>query len=111
MTLLACMGPDAESVVLQLEDRFGSPMLEEIEAFSRSFQVALEAELGEEAAGAISLEVSSPVIFATILYIVHRAVNQTMGTLLPGRLLLHILSAAKTCRYADNMNGMSAHCL
>ena len=52
-------------------------MLEEIEAFSRSFQVALEAELGEEAAGAIGLEVSSPVRLAIMD---HAAVNQSMGT-------------------------------
>ena len=86
---------------MQLDDRFGSPMLEEIEAFSRSFQAALEAELGEDAAGAISLEVSSPVRSAILD---HAAVHQTAGTLLPGRRHLHKSSSAKsihTCRWHE----------
>jgi hypothetical protein len=42
-------------------DRYGSPSLEEIGDFSRSFNAALEEALGAEAAGEIEVEVSSPV--------------------------------------------------
>lgn len=42
-------------------DLFGSPSLDDIEAFSRAFNAALEAALGEAAAGEIEVEVSSPV--------------------------------------------------
>ncbi|GBF98036.1 hypothetical protein Rsub_11147 [Raphidocelis subcapitata] len=44
----------------KLTDAYGSPALEDIEAFSRRFAAALEAELGAEEAGAIALEVSTP---------------------------------------------------
>lgn len=54
----------SENVSMQLSDRYGSPMLEEIEAFSRSLYNELEAVMGEEAAGAIALEASSPVSLA-----------------------------------------------
>ena len=46
---------------LQLEDRYGSPSLDEISIFSRNFYHALEAKVGEKAAGELSVEVSSPV--------------------------------------------------
>lgn len=50
-------------VCVQHEDRYGSPSLEEIEAFSRRFYGELVTSLGEEAAGIITVEVSSPVCF------------------------------------------------
>ena len=46
---------------LQLEDQYGSPSLDEVSTFSRNFYRALEADLGEKAAGELSVEVSSPV--------------------------------------------------
>lgn len=46
---------------LQLEDRYGSPSLDEVSIFSRNFSHALEAKVGEKAAGELSVEVSSPV--------------------------------------------------
>lgn len=46
---------------LQLEDRYGSPSLDDIVAFSRDFNQELSLVLGEEAAGALEVEVSSPV--------------------------------------------------
>jgi ribosome maturation factor RimP len=44
----------------KLTDKYGSPELEDIESFSRRFNAALEAAIGEEAAGQIVMEVSSP---------------------------------------------------
>ena len=52
---------DAPAFPLQLKDKYGSPSLDEISIFSREFYRALEAELGEQAAGKLSVEVSSPV--------------------------------------------------
>ena len=40
---------------------YGSPTLDQVEAFAKGFYSALEAEVGEEEAGRISVEVSSPV--------------------------------------------------
>ena len=42
-------------------DRYGSPTLTDVAAFSRAFTAAFEAAVGEEVAGGIELEVSSPV--------------------------------------------------
>lgn len=47
--------------LMQLEDQYGSPTLDEIGLFSREFARALDAKIGEEAAGELSVEVSSPV--------------------------------------------------
>lgn len=47
----------------QVDDKYGSPTIDEITEFSREFQSQLEEELGEEEAGHISVEVSSPVRF------------------------------------------------
>jgi len=44
----------------KLTDRYGSPTLDDVETFSRKFNAALDAALGEEAAGGIECEVSSP---------------------------------------------------
>lgn len=44
----------------KLTDRYGSPGLEEIQCFSEQLTSELEGELGEEEAGTIELEVSSP---------------------------------------------------
>eukprot|EP00887_Chlorella_sp_A99_P005108 scaffold25.g5108.t1 len=44
----------------KLTGRFGSPSLDDIEAFTRRLGAELEAALGEEAAGDIEVEVSSP---------------------------------------------------
>uniref|UniRef100_A0A061QYJ3 Uncharacterized protein n=1 Tax=Tetraselmis sp. GSL018 TaxID=582737 RepID=A0A061QYJ3_9CHLO len=55
--------PSSQSVRLRvdkLEDEYGSPSLEDIARVSRAMSAGLEAELGEEAAGAIEVEVSSP---------------------------------------------------
>ena len=46
---------------LQISDRYGSPSMDEVETFARAFNQDLEAALGEEEAGAITVEVSSPV--------------------------------------------------
>ena len=46
---------------LQLKDKYGSPSLDEVSLFSREFYNALEAKIGEQAAGELSVEVSSPV--------------------------------------------------
>lgn len=53
MTLCAC--------ATQLDDLYGSPTLDEVEAFSREFYKELEAVLGAEGAGKLSIEISSPV--------------------------------------------------
>lgn len=45
----------------QLDDLYGSPTLDEVEAFSREFYKGLEAALGAEGAGKLSIEISSPV--------------------------------------------------
>ena len=42
-------------------DEYGSPSLDEVIGYSRAFNAALVAALGEEAAGEIEVEVSSPV--------------------------------------------------
>lgn len=44
----------------KLSDLYGSPLLEDIEAFSRRLQAKLEEVLGADEAGEIALEVSSP---------------------------------------------------
>lgn len=44
----------------KLSDRYGSPALDEIEAFCRAFNAEFAAALGEEAAGLVEVEVSSP---------------------------------------------------
>ena len=44
----------------KLTDQFGSPSLDEIGAFSREFNELFEATIGEDAAGDIEIEVSSP---------------------------------------------------
>ncbi len=44
----------------KLSDRYGSPTLDEIGAFSRDFNERFEAMVGEEEAGSIEVEVSSP---------------------------------------------------
>jgi hypothetical protein len=46
---------------LQLDDKYGSPMLEDIERFARAFYTEMECSMGEEAAGDITVEASSPV--------------------------------------------------
>jgi ribosome maturation factor RimP len=46
---------------LQLDDKYGSPSLDEVSKFSQEFSRALDAKIGEEAAGKLSVEVSSPV--------------------------------------------------
>lgn len=45
----------------KLSDKFGSPTLDEIGDFSLKLNTLLESKLGEEAAGMIEIEVSSPV--------------------------------------------------
>ena len=42
-------------------DQYGSPSLDDVAAFSRQFNAAYEAAVGEAAAGEIEVEVSSPV--------------------------------------------------
>lgn len=44
----------------KLSNKYGSPSLEEIKDFSRVLNKELEAEMGEEEAGTIEIEVSSP---------------------------------------------------
>ena len=44
----------------KLSDTYGSPTLDEIGAFSRDFNERFEAMIGEEEAGGIEIEVSSP---------------------------------------------------
>lgn len=44
----------------KITDQYGSPSLDEIGAFSRAFNELFEASVGEEAAGEIEIEVSSP---------------------------------------------------
>ncbi|CAL8463893.1 g3428 [Coccomyxa elongata] len=44
----------------KLDDLYGSPTLDEVEAFSREFYKGLEAALGAEGAGKLSIEISSP---------------------------------------------------
>lgn len=44
----------------KLSDPRGSPSLDDIEDFSRRFYKALEERLGEEVAGRMEVEVSSP---------------------------------------------------
>jgi len=44
----------------KLTDTYGSPSLDEIGEFSRDFNESLESVIGEEAAGQIEIEVSSP---------------------------------------------------
>lgn len=43
-----------------MTDRYGSPSLDEVESFSRSLVASLEDSMGEEEAGQIEIEVSSP---------------------------------------------------
>lgn len=44
----------------KLTDQYGSPSLDDVAAFSRQFNAAYEAAVGEAAAGEIEVEVSSP---------------------------------------------------
>merc|ERR1711976_39219 len=44
----------------KLEDEFGSPSIEDITNFSRAMNVGLEEALGEDVAGDLEIEVSSP---------------------------------------------------
>jgi ribosome maturation factor RimP len=44
----------------KLTNKYGSPSLDEVGTFSRNLNVELEAVMGEEAAGEIEIEVSSP---------------------------------------------------
>lgn len=46
---------------MQLEDKYGSPSLDDVTLFARAFYRELEDTLGEEEAGTITVEVSSPV--------------------------------------------------
>jgi len=48
-------------VVLVCADPFGSPSLDEVGDFSRALGEQIEISMGEEAAGEIEIEVSSPV--------------------------------------------------
>ena len=48
-------------MTLQISDRYGSPSMDEVELFARAYNRGLEAALGEEEAGAVTVEVSSPV--------------------------------------------------
>ena len=45
----------------QLDDEYGSPSLEDMEAFQHALRLKLEATAGNEAAGELEIEVSSPV--------------------------------------------------
>lgn len=45
----------------QLDNEYGSPSLEDMEAFQHALGLKLEAALGSEAAGELEVEVSSPV--------------------------------------------------
>ena len=49
------------TALLPPPDRYGSPTLDDIATFSRLFNAAYEAAVGEAAAGAIEIEVSSAV--------------------------------------------------
>ena len=49
------------SAAPQLTNVYGSPSMDDTSAFSRLFYDALEKELGEEVAGDLAIEVSSPV--------------------------------------------------
>ena len=49
--------------LVQLKDKYGSPSLDEVSSFSREFYRSLEAKIGEQAAGELSVEVSSPVSY------------------------------------------------
>jgi ribosome maturation factor RimP len=44
----------------RLDDVYGSPSIDDIEVFSRQFLAGLEVQMGPEASGEVSLEVSSP---------------------------------------------------
>ena len=46
---------------VQLDDKYGSPMLEDIETFARALYKEMESLMGEEEAGEITVEASSPV--------------------------------------------------
>ena len=48
-------------VHVQLDDKYGSPMLEDIETFARALYREMESMMGEEEAGEITVEASSPV--------------------------------------------------
>lgn len=55
------MPHDAPWQFLPAADQYGSPSLDDVAAFSRQFNEAYEAAVGETAAGEIEVEVSSPV--------------------------------------------------
>eukprot|EP00199_Chlamydomonas_sp_CCMP681_P005582 CAMPEP_0119110148 /NCGR_PEP_ID=MMETSP1180-20130426/27233_1 /TAXON_ID=3052 ORGANISM="Chlamydomonas cf sp, Strain CCMP681" /NCGR_SAMPLE_ID=MMETSP1180 /ASSEMBLY_ACC=CAM_ASM_000741 /LENGTH=261 /DNA_ID=CAMNT_0007096313 /DNA_START=244 /DNA_END=1029 /DNA_ORIENTATION=- len=56
----ALPGPKLDIRLDRMDDPYGSPTIDDIEKFCRMLFVELDAELGEEAGGNISLEVSSP---------------------------------------------------
>jgi ribosome maturation factor RimP len=59
---LRCFAAPARADVRldRLDDDYGSPSLDDIEKFSRALGAAFEAAVGEEAAGEVALEVSTP---------------------------------------------------
>ena len=55
--------PSAKRLEIRLDklnDQFGSPTLDEMEEFAREFNAKFEVAVGEEEAGSVELEVSSP---------------------------------------------------
>ena len=64
---------------LQLEDEYGSPSLEDITNLSRALSSGLEEELGEEEAGTIEVEVSSPVSIASQLHASNCSTSHMLG--------------------------------
>lgn len=63
---------------LAAADQYGSPSLDEVTEFSRSLAAALEAELGQEEAGDIEVEVSSAVRKSKPVLPVHAALSMTL---------------------------------
>jgi len=77
LKLICLCGP------LQVEDQYGSPSLDEVSIFSREFYSFLESKIGEQAAGKLSVEVSSPVglpfyCFCLVTSILHSQMYRSM---------------------------------
>ncbi len=83
--------------LVQMNDEYCSASLEDIQSFSRAFAAALEAQMGEERAGEIEVEVSSVV-----------SARPVRSTALTARILCMSCQCGATARELCRQPGLAA---
>ena len=65
--IVACEVSKLKHAVMQLDDQYGSPSFEDIQAFHKVFVPRLADDVGQQLADQIELEISSPVLPVALL--------------------------------------------